>query len=554
MTVIGRIVERVVPLPPVTTRKVTVERGLKIPMDDGVTLVADHWAPRITDGTSLSEIPVVLVRTPYGRTGLLAWVWGTGLAERGMQVLMVSSRGTFGSGGEFRPMHDERADGLAVLRWLVEQPWAVAGIVLAGSSYFGYTQWAVAAEVPPQVKAMVPHMTSSRLVLAFNPPGRFDLESTVGFIWNTAPRQRNGRPRPPRQERRGYLLGSLLGIGRDRFDRALRTLPLTAMDTALLGRRSEFLQELLRHDQDDPHWQKDVDHGPSVGDATLPVSAVTGWFDIFLHDQLRDYRRLVDAGRPPRLTIGPWWHADPRTFAAAVEETVSWAAVVACGEAPAERAPVRLFVMGIDQWRDFGQWPPEGYVPQRWHLHPHGALARGPAAVSEPTAFTYDPSDPTPALGGALLFPRGAGPVDNTPVEARSDVVTFTSPVLDADLEVIGELAARMWLRADRPSCDLFVRLCDVDADGTSVNVCDNIVPVRLQGVTEATVALSPTAHVFRRGHRIRVQVSGGAFPRFARDLGGGEPLASAATPHRTRIEVLHDAEHRSSILLPAKA
>jgi putative CocE/NonD family hydrolase len=133
-------------------------------------------------------------------------------------------------------------------------------------------------------------------------------------------------------------------------------------------------------------------------------------------------------------------------------------------------------------------------------------------------------------------------------------VLTFTSAVLDTDLEVIGEVTAQVWLRADRPSCDLLVRLCDVDERGKSINVCDDLVTVRPDGTTEVTVQLSPTAYVFQRGHRLRVQISAGAFPRFARNLGGDEPIATATKAHVTHLEILHDVAHPSAVLLPTNS
>jgi len=537
MQAVGWGAERLLRLPSATTRKVTVERGLRIVADDGVTLVADHWAPANVD----VSYPVVVVRTPYGRGGPLGWAFGRLIAERGLHVLLVSTRGTFGSGGgEFRAMRQERQDGLATLRWLAEQPWAGSGVVLVGASYLGYTQWAVAAEAPVQVKAMVPHVTSSRLALTFLRPGRIELETLLSWSVTTA-----------MQERPGALLKAMVGIGRKRVDAAMSTLPLVDADQAALGREWAFYQECLHHDQDDPYW-KNEDFTVRVGEVTVPVSSVAGWYDIFLVDQLRDYQALVDAGRSPRLTIGPWWHADPRGMAVALGETVRWAVPLARGEEPV-LPPVRLFVMGVDQWREFDQWPPAGYEQQRWHLLAHGALGRTPDASAPTSRFVYDPRNPTPSLGGPKLDGRGAGAVDNRPLEARPDVLTFTSTVLDADVEVVGEVAAEVWLRTDRPSCDLFVRLCDVDERGKSMNVCDDLVKVRPDGVTKVTVELSPTAHVFRRGHRIRVQVSAGAFPRYARNLGGDEPVPTATVPHVTAVEVFHDTDHPSAVLLPVK-
>lgn len=538
---VSQLGERLLNLPQAKTRDVTVERDIPITVDDGVSLLADHWAPTASNGIPLDQLPIALVRTAYGPRGPLGWMYGRAIAERGMHVLMVRSRGTFGSDGNFLAMRHEREDGLATLHWLADQTWAKGGVVLAGSSYFGYTQWAIAAEAPLQVKAMVPHISSSRLALTLLRPGRFELDTLTNWVWNTET-----------QERPRALLRSMLGLDRKRVAAAMNTLPLVDVDKALLGYESPFFQETLRYDQNDPYWKQE-DHSNSVGDVMVPVSSITGWYDIFLTDQLRDFQALTAAGLNPKLTVGPWWHADPAGISAAIEQVVDWGATLARGEQPASRAPVRLFVMGINQWRDFDQWPPAGYRKQRWHLHSEGKLERDINHPSPPTTFTYDPNDPTPALGGPKLDANGPGPKDNGPLEKRADVLTFTSAPLTADLEVVGEVEAQVWLRADRPSCDLFVRLCDVDERGKSINICDDLVTLRPDGITEVTVQLSPTAHVFRRGHRLRVQVSAGAFPRFARNLGGGEPGATATTPHLTHIEILHDRVYHSAIMLSAK-
>ena len=527
--------------PPAQTRKVTVEKDLAIPADDGTTLLADHWAPLDTDGPPSEELPIAVIRTAYGSNGPLGWMYGRAIAERGMHALVVRVRGTFGSGGDFLPMRHEREDGLATLRWLKEQPWAGGGVVLCGSSYFGYTGWAAAVDAPVQVKAFVPHNTSSRLAMTLLRPGRIELDTLTNWVWNTET-----------QERPRALLRQMLGLDRKNVAVAMNTLPLTGVDKVLLGRESTFYQECLGHDQNDPYW-KHEDLSSAVSQMSVPVSSVTGWYDIFLTDQLRDFKALVDAGRSPRLTVGPWWHAHPSGMGAAIADVVGWGAALARGEQPEERAPVRLFVMGIGKWKEFGQWPPVGYAPQRWHLGVGGTLGITPRDSSEPSSFTYDPMNPTPSLGGPKLDGFGPGPKDNQPLEKRSDVLTFTSCPLQDDLEVIGEVSAEVWLRSDRPSCGVFVRLCDVNERGKSVNICDDLVNVRPDGVTKVKIQLTPTAHVFRRGHRLRVQVSGGAFPRFARNLGSDEPVATATTPHVTRTDVFHDTAHPSAVFLPVK-
>jgi uncharacterized protein len=295
-----------------------------------------------------------------------------------------------------------------------------------------------------------------------------------------------------------------------RTRRALRTLPLSGSDVAAVGKRVDYVQGILAHDASAPRWEG-VDHRHRVAATSVPVSSIGGWFDIFLPGQLRDFQILRSSGRTARLTVGPWTHAE-------------------------------FTNVGVQEAVEFG-----------FHLQPDGGLSTSAPADSLPDTYRYDPVDPTPAVGGVRM--SDGGRVDNIALEARPDVLTYTTPALDADVEVIGEVSAEIWFRSSLPHADVFVRLCDVDERGRSTNVCDGL--VSLTGADEtrcATVRLWPTAYRFARGHRIRVQVSSGAFPRYARNPGTGEPHATATRLLAADQQVHHDPEHPSAILLPTLA
>ncbi|WP_410573692.1 CocE/NonD family hydrolase [Amycolatopsis sp. cmx-4-61] len=536
---ISRVVQRLLDLPAPVTRRLTVQRDLRVPMPDGVELLADRWAPRAGgDG-----LPVALVRTPYGRRGGFGAILARPLAERGFQVLMQSTRGGFGSGGLFDPLRQEREDGLATLDWVVAQPWAGDAVVLVGPSYLGYVQWAAADRLPPQVKAMVPQVTESGLTLEFLREDGLSLETPFGWGVQVAVQERRFAPLRHRSQAK-------------KLQQALNTLPLAQADVVAIGRRSDYLQDVLTRTEHHPRWAE-ADHRHRVADVAVPVSSVAGWYDIFLPGQLRDYRTLQDAGRRPRLTVGPWTHAGGRDLlrstGAALREALGFGLAHARGERPPERAPVRLFVMGEEAWRDFASWPPEGYAPQRFHLQAGGALSPDVPAEAAPDRYRYDPADPTPAAGGVRMAPD-AGRVDNAALEARADVLTYTTAVLGEDVEVIGDVHAEIWFRSSLRFADVFVRLCDVGPDGRSVNVCDGLTSLRDADEPAAVgVRLWPTAHRFRRGHRIRVQVSSGAFPRYARNPGTGEPHATAVTLRAADQQVHHDPAHPSAIVLPVR-
>jgi putative CocE/NonD family hydrolase len=454
-------------------------------------------------------------------------------------VLIQSVRGTFGSGGVFDPMRQERDDGLATLDWVTTQPWFGGSIVLVGASYLGYVQWAVADSLPPEVKAMIPQVTESALTLEFLRKDGLSLETP--FAWGV---QVDG------QERRRLAILHTFVAGRKQR-RALSTLPLSRADTAAAGHRVEYIQDIIAHDADAPRWVG-FDHRERVAQASVPVSSVGGWFDIFLPGQLHDFCILQEAGRSPRLTVGPWTHMN--ADGTAIREAVEFGLALCRGQEPPKRAAVRLYVMGEEAWRDFDEWPPKGYVPQRFYLQLGGMLSSAPPGESAPDRYRYDPADPTPAVGGVRMN-RDSGRVDNAKLEARPDVLTYTTAALEEPVEVVGEVSAEIYFRSSRPSADVCVRLCDVDPRGRSSNVCDGLVSLsRADENPCATVNLWPTAYKFQRGHRIRVQISSGAFPRYARNPGTGEPHNTATTLLAADQAVYHDPLHASTVILSVKA
>ncbi len=521
------------------TRHIVGELDVAIPMPDGVELLADRWAPK--DATNA---PTVLVRTCYSRKDFWTLV-ARAYAERGFQTLVVNSRGTFGSGGgPFYPMHYEHDDGLAVLDWVRAQHWYQGSMILAGASYLGYTQWAVAADAPDDVIAMHPHITSARLAQTFSASGALELDAAARWSFFTA------RQELPRANARVAL-----GVGRRQLDQALNTLPVNLIDSRTIGEAWPFYQDVIDRLEDDERWDP-WNRSVDVPRVRIPASFVAGWYDAFLVDQLDDYVALRAAGTPARLTIGPWTHMSFGTSVASIQDTLDWGGIHAGRRGDENRAPVRAYVMGAKEWQDFQTWPPQEAVATPWYLAPGGALAPRPVTSAAPSAYRYDPGHPTPSVGGRLLL-TGAGRKDNRALEARDDVLTFTSEPLSADLRVVGNLTAEIWMTSTRPTWDLFVRLCDVDARGRSHNVSDGLIRITMRDEEPPTeprrieLRLAPTAQLFARGHRLRVQVSSGAHPRFARNLGTlGEQFGSTEMFAADQA-VFHDASHPSTVWLP---
>ncbi len=516
--VLDRLVDKVLGLPAAVVPKPVVTRDLVIPMPDGARLLADRYRPPGTE-----PLPVVLVRSPYGRRGAMGLLFGAVFARRGFQVVVQSVRGTFGSGGEFRAFR--------------QQPWCDGRLAMAGASYLGHTQWAVAPYLDPPLEAMCLGVTGSEFTTAFYPGGVLALDNMLSWSATIG-----------RQEERFAAVPNPVQTKRTRA--AMSHLPLRHADVAAIGKPVPFLEDVTTHAESPESWAE-TDHSGGLDALTTPTSMVTGWYDLFLARQLRDFKALQAAGTRTRLTVGPWKHGEPASFRPMVADQASWlAAHLLDDRVQLRRPPVRIFLQRADRWLDFEQWPPAESEPRFLHLRAAGGLADERPGEATPDVFTYDPADPTPTVGGPMLTGE-AKQHDNRAVEARSDVLVYTGMPLERDLDVIGEVSATVHVRTSTGHADVFVRLCDVDAKGVSLNVTDGVLRLPTgDGIATAEVALDPTAYRFRRGHRLRVQVSGGAFPRFARNHGNGQPTADAVAAVPTRFEVFHDPEHPSGISL----
>ena len=540
MSITSRLVSRWMHLPPAQTRDIEVTRNIQVPMPDGVTLLADHYASR----NGIRQ-PTILVRSPYGRTAFPARIY----TERGFQVLVQSCRGTAGSGGEFRYARNEHDDGLATIEWIKRQDWFSGELAMVGPSYLGLVQWAVAADAGPELKTIIPQITTADFNHFRYQGGSYTLESSLG--WSTMMASYAST---------GPGMNMLLGmLGRNRkLKQAYRHLPLNEADRIITGRSTKLYQSVIEHGPDDDYW-KPVDFSSRVPEVTIPIYLMGGWYDLFLDWQLKDYQALRAAGRHPYLLIGPWAHGDISSSSTMNRETLNWLPAHLKGNTSKLREnPVRLFVMGVNQWRNFPDWPPPAQ-DERWYLQPGGALALTQPPSSEPDHYRYDPSDPTPAVGGNSLGSRKhMGAKDNRKLEARADVLVYTSAELEHDVEVIGPITADLYVRSSLQHTDFFARLCVVEPSGKSINLCDGIVRLtpRLHSSTSRRQLTHPDRHL---AHRLPlqswpadcIQVSSGAHPSFVRNLGTGEPLATATKLQVAEQSVYHDPEHPSAILLP---
>ena len=299
---------------------------------------------------------------------------------------------------------------------------------------------------------------------------------------------------------------------------------------------------------DDPFW-KPLDFSDALT-LDIPILFLDQWYDYATSHLVAEFEYRQEAGLPSRLDVGPGTHFS--SDATQLEETLRWFDQHLKGGKPPAGTSVRVFVLPDVGWRDLAHWPPAG-EPDTWFLAPGGALSREPCAIGDPTHYQYDAADPTPALGGPSLRMEHCGPRDNRPLEARDDVLTFTSPPLQAEAFTEGRVGVDLYLRSDVDHFDLYLRLCDVAPSGESINMSEELrrlTPGDIwrghDGVFVISVELRPVAYRFAIGHCIRLQVSGGAHPMFARNTCSGEPVADATTIVVAHNAIYHDELHPS--------
>jgi hypothetical protein len=541
---------------PEVSHTIRVHRNIAVQMSDGVVLMADHYAPKSKD-----PLPAVLIRTPFGRgRGGLHGVsfYARRLAERGYHVVVQDVRGRHQSEGRFDPFADESADGRATLEWIARQSWYDGHCGMWGLDYGAWTQWAVAADAPEHLRALAPAMMSPDGFSSTWADGAFSLESRLYWLAKLkvdAPDQSPGGRRDQAKDR----INAWLGAPPEKLAKGFEALPLLEADQAVLGQEDQYWRDILINaHRDRPYWSA-RDHRSSLYKSPAPALILTGWYDYDLRGCIKSYGIMKSQGKSPHLVIGPWRHHDVAAALFHLRESLDWFKVNLKGRKNKKRTrPVKVYVTGAGGWRELDQWPPPNRGV-RYFLHSGQRLLNvNPALSSPPDEFVYDPSKPTPAVGGALADRRKAGPQINNRLEVRPDVLIYTSPVLQENLEIMGPMRLELYVRSNLEYTDFFGRLCQVQQNGRSINVCDGLYRIKPQrgtaqpdGSLKIVIDLASAAHVFQAGTYLRLQVSGGAHPRWARNLGLGEAPATATRMIKAHHTVYHDALRPSALVLP---
>jgi putative CocE/NonD family hydrolase len=570
-----------------------IDRDVAMTTRDGVTLRADVYRP-----DSPGRFPVLLSRLPYDKSQRRRPGDIDVFVDHGYVVIMQDTRGRFASGGEeYYPLACEAQDGYDAVEWAAGLPYADGKVGTMGQSYLGATQYLLAPTRPPHLEASFPVSAPADFhqCWVYHSGGAFELGWQIPYAVlmarDTIARKGLTETLWPQLER--LLAPAPTPWAPPLSDEAYRRLPLITW-ADLLRPVAAYLTDYLRQPEDGPAWWKlSVERQHAQID--VPMYHVTSWYDIFLHGGIANFcglraRAMTDKARAAqKLLIGPWAHLFPYTSPTSTgtgDADFGPAALVGLHEIQLrwfdhwlkgmdtgilEEPPVRIFVMGDNRWRDEREWPlaRTRYTPYYFHSGGRANTARGdgildprPPADEPADYFVYDPTDPVPTRGGNTLI-LAMGVQDQRSVEARHDVLVYTSGTLCESLEVTGPVSVTLHAASTAPDTDFTAKLVDVQPDGRAFNVADGIVRARYRdaraspaplvpdAVTSFTIDLWATSYVFAPGHRLRVEISSSNFPRFDRNLNTGEDQATGTRMQTARQTVFHDRRHPSHVVLP---
>lgn len=562
---------------------VTIEHGVTATMRDGTILRADVYRPKV-DGT----FPVLLERTPYDKSG--SSEFGIKAAARGFAVVIQDVRGRYTSEGEWYPFKNESNDGFDTVEWAATLPYSNGKVGMIGGSYVGATQMLTAIAHPPHLTGICPVVTASNYHDGWTyQGGAFEQWFSESWTSGLAQDTLNRSVRKNTNALNGMWKLPLT-------DYPLFDLPQASSDTALTRTLAPYFIDWLAHPNYDDYWKRwSIEE--HFADIKVPMLTIAAWYDIFLGGSLRNYIGVKlhggsDAARQgQRLLVTIGGHAGSGRkigdvdfgSAADFEEedaTLDWYDYLfrnASNEFTSAK-PVKIFVMGANQWRNEEDWPLKRARETRYFLHSagkanslsgDGTLSNAAPRAESPDHYTYDPANPAPTIGGPLCCDSQhlePGPRDQRPVEGRYDVLIYSTPALAQDLEVTGPVKLELFASSSAVDTDFTAKLVDVSPDGFAQNLTEGIVRTRYRDSQEQATLMNPgqtykftidlwsTSNVFRKGHRLRIEISSSNFPRFDRNLNTGEENASGRKPAAATNAVYHDTEHSSALILPVVA
>jgi len=522
-----------------------------VPMRDGVKLAAEIFRP-----DAPGNFPALL-SLRYFREGADRAEF---FARQGYAVALVDCRGRYDSGGTWVPYVNDPQDGYDAQQWLGTQPWCNGRIGMFGISYNGFTQLMSAPLGSPYLKCLVPHEAQ---------------QTNFGHLYNDGVMQLNVVFEFGLHTKQGSQTQRIFPIDHQHY----RRLPLLAAVDDFVG--VEHVKDWFRHARYDDYWKS---YGIKEKYAKIKVPALffTGWYDNLCHETWRNYLGFRQQGgsqaarEGTKIVVGPWTHGGSYGMPGLLQLQLRWYDYWLKRRANGmdKQAPIRLYVMGAEKWRDEHEWPLARTRFTRFYLHScgranslcgDGRLTGSPPEADEPPdRFVYDPANPVYTLGGQISTHADVwGPRDRRSAQKRSDVLVYTSEPLAHDTEVTGPVDVELFAASSAVDTDFTATLTDVHPDGRAIHICEGIrgatfreslerpTPIEPGRVYRFPISLWETSMVFKAGHRIRLEISSSNFPRYARNQNTGLPLGTSAEIRKAQQTVYHSRRHPSCLVLP---
>jgi putative CocE/NonD family hydrolase len=572
--VLAAAVQFPVSYPP--TNEVAMDNLVAIPMRDGVKLYADIYRP-----AKAGKYPVIVCRTPYSTERYPnAYEAAVFFSQRGYVFVYQDVRGRHESEGKWEPFRNDIEDGHDTIEWAAKQPWSNGKVGMQGGSYLGHVQWRAAMSRPPHLVTIFPSVAATSLYhdwITLNGGWRL----SFNFGWG-----------PVRQESRIMQNTGMHTAGPESisYDKILWSLPLSDMQK-LAGRNAQFYRDWISHPDYDAYWKK-INAEEMFDQIPIPVHTFGGFFDIFSQGTVRGFTGVAKRGatetarKGSNMVIGPWGHGSSRKFgdldfgahghvdahALELRWFDYWLKGVQNGLD--KEPPVKLYVMGRDEWRLENEFPLARTQYKNLYLHSGGRAngAQGDGSLTweapgdeRPDSYRYDPENPVPSLGGnnCCGTPTPAGPKDQRPIENRPDVLVYTSGYLQEPVEVTGLVKLVLHASSDALDTDFVAKLIDVYPDGRSFNMAEGILRARYREGTDKPRLLEPgktygmtidmvaTSVEFRRGHRIRLDITSSHFPQFDRNPNTGEEFGKGTAVKVARQTIHHSRTSATHLVLP---
>ncbi|MEM1402536.1 MAG: CocE/NonD family hydrolase [Pseudomonadota bacterium] len=529
-----------------------------VAMRDGVSLATHTFLPA-ADG----KFPVLLVRDIYGNGTQPARLryarWAT---QNGYAFVYQTARGRYDSEGQWSPYFQEIADGEDTLDWIVQQPWSNGSVGMLGTSYLASVQWLAALSAHPALKAIAPAMSPGNYYrdVAY-PGGAFSLLSRASWGIGLVGGRTNAN----------FPVDWIAGI---------EHLPLKTLDESL-GFDVPHFREWLAHPSYDSFWEP-LNLEARASEMDVPALNIGGWYDVFLRSTIGSYSTMKQeaiserARNNQRLVIGPWphgWNASTTTgevdFGAQSlinDEAMmlEWFDHHLKGKSLPQRAPVQIFVMGRNEWREEQEWPLARTRYESWYLHPEGKLTSAmPVQEHGEASYTYDPEDPVPTLGGNIMRRELRGAFDQSPLDERDDVLRFVSEPFAEKTEITGPIRALLYASSDAKDTDFMAKLSVVRDDGQAYNLVDGVIRARYRNGFRDAEFLAPeevyaleidlwaTSYELSAGERLRIDVTSSNYPRLNRNPNTGAPFAQTIEMQPAQQTIYLNSRYPSHVVLP---